>query len=32
MIKISEIILKSPSGSLWGITVSDDGVLTVTAK
>lgn len=28
----AEIILKSPNGSLWGITVSDDGTLTVTAK
>lgn len=28
----TEIILKSPNGSRWGITVSDDGTLTVTAK
>ena len=28
----NEIILKSPNGSLWGIAVSDDGTLTVTAK
>ena len=28
----AEIILKSPNGTLWGITVSDTGVLTVTTK
>lgn len=27
-----EIVLSSPSGKLWGITVTDDGVLTVAAK
>lgn len=27
-----EIVLASPNGKLWGITVTDDGVLTVTAK
>lgn len=27
-----EIVLASPNGNLWGITVTDDGVLTVTAK
>ena len=28
----TEIVLMSPNGTLWGITVSDDGVLTATAK
>ena len=27
-----KIVLSSPNGKLWGITVTDDGVLTVTAK